>query len=62
MIIFIRFLRQEYFVKKVIRDMEDEKEDTFEETQGNIDFFIQDYDNDWIDLDESKEDSIKKSK
>lgn len=53
--------RQEYFVKKVIRDMEDEKEDVFEETPGNIDFFIQDYDNDWVDLDGNQEDPLKKS-
>lgn len=41
--------------------MEDEKEDVFEETPGNIDFFIQDYDNDWVDLDGNQEDPLKKS-
>jgi hypothetical protein len=54
--------RQDHFVKKVIRDMEDEKEDIFEETGGNIDFFIQDFDNDWVDLETTNQDDpIKKS-
>lgn len=49
-------------MKKVIRDMEDEKEDIFEETGGNIDFFIQDFDNDWVDLETTNQDDpIKKS-
>ena len=45
----IQLERQEFFISKVIKNAEDEKEDVFEESSVNLDFLIQEFDDDWID-------------
>lgn len=50
LIIFSFFTRQDFFISKVIRNAEDEKEDNFTVSKLNLNFVIHDFDDDWIDI------------